>query len=252
VPPVQSAPWTQTLSLRWRPAVTFYATRIDILGEFDAKKALRAFRVGDDQIDARVLGGHELSVRHNGLTLEIFGQDADLDPVWDLLTIAVEKVEPGHFVRPTTQFQFIQPLDLEYEEAIALASASFLVPLGAEEIVDWALVVNLPGGPGTRAANLGPSVEFGVIRAEEARPRLTRSIGRTASVSTSALPGLQWQDAEFPPVGLFADTVWPEVAELTELAEVRAYMDSTRERACTFVGQLFGKIYSDRVEQEER
>ncbi len=67
-------PWTQSLAVRWGPALTFYRRHVEILDDND--KVLRAFRVGEDQIDARILTGHELSVGRNGLSLEIFGQDA--------------------------------------------------------------------------------------------------------------------------------------------------------------------------------
>src|SRR5438094_674623 len=81
---------------------------------------------------ARILSGHELSVSQNGLSLEIFGQDADVDEVWSFVERAVQKVSPAQMGGVATQFQHVIPIDLDYAEAKAAAAASFLEPLAGE------------------------------------------------------------------------------------------------------------------------
>lgn len=244
-----ATPWTQSLSLRWRPALSFYATRIAILEELDNAKVLRAFRVGDEQIDARILAGHELSVSQNGLSLEVFGPDADVDEVWAYVDQAVRKVAPAQMGGAATQFQHIAPIDMPYDAAIAAATASYLPPL-ANEIVDWAVIVNLPGGLGNMPANRGPSVEFGIINEGEARMRLSRVGSRTTSrMQQSQLPGSRWESTTFPAVALFADSTWPQhvsPAGVESLADVREYLDATKEQAGRFVDHLYENITIER------
>jgi hypothetical protein len=239
---VPIAPWTQTLSLHWRAALPFYAERVAILEEFDHLKALRAFRVGVDQIDARILDGHELSVRFNGLSLQIFGQDADVDEVWRFLTIAVEKVSPGVMGGASTQFQHLVALDLPYDDAVPAARDAFLAPLAGEEVQDFALLVNLPGS-GDAPGNHGPSVEFGVIHRNEAELRLSRVVGRIREDATTQLPPSQrWETKDFPETGLYAVSGWSEGVGSADLADIRGYLESTRGRAGEFVECLYEKM----------
>jgi hypothetical protein len=240
------APWTQSVSVRWRPALRFYTKGVEILGDLDERKVLRAFKVGVDQIDARILSGHELSIRQGGLWLEIFGQDADVDEVWEFVVSAVETIKPAAMGGVGTQFQHLVPLDVPYDVALPLSRDSFLrPPPGGEEITDWALVVNLAGGAATEPANAGPSVEFGVVSGREAMGRLTREVGGAASIGGSGLNSrVRWQQVEFPAVALFADSAWPQdpTIETKGLPDVRAYFDATRERACKFVESMGEQI----------
>jgi hypothetical protein len=227
-----AAPWTQLLELRWRPALTFYEKRTAILRCLDDDKLLQAFRVHADHVDARLTKpGHALRVRHNGLILELLGQNADPDLGWSCVLAALDKIKPENII-VGSRYQHIEPLDGPFEVAVRAARDRFLAAPDGEEIEDWALIVNLAGSA---------TAEFGIIRGVEAVPRLTRTIGGMSSADVQDGEGF-WQDVNFPEVALFADSHWPGSVVGADPAEAREAWTAGLGRANDLAEHLYAKL----------
>jgi hypothetical protein len=232
-----AAPWTPTLHLSWRPALTFYEKGVEILRCLDERGVLRAFRVGDDRVDARLLdANHELTVRHNGLTLDLFGVDADVDSAWECVVAALQKLELDK-ATAMAKFQHMVPLGIPFDEAVAVGSRRFLSLPSTVKVADWALLIN---------PDPGSSVEFGIVGAHEAIDRLTRRAGRMR-MGQDASNASRWANTAFPDVALFADSFWDGPQVEGEQA-VRAYWNSARDRAASFIDALYEKISADILE----
>ncbi len=236
---VVAAPWTQALSMSWRPALKFYEERVAILRAMDAKGALKAFKVRADRIDARLENGHALTVQSDGVTLELFGRDADLDSVWEFVMIVFDSVEPMQVSDVHAQFQHLVALDMPFERAVATGHERFfsLPSIAGTEFGDWALLADLVGAGGMEG-----QVEFGIIRGAEAPERLTRAVGRTMSLGPGAR---RWNLDDFPEVSLFADSRWshhgtPIAAEKPD--DLRAFWDAASKQATDLVDALYGKM----------
>jgi hypothetical protein len=227
-----AAPWTQLLEIRWRPALTFYEKRTEILRCLDDSKLLEAFRVETDHVDARLTKpGHALRVRQDGLILEILGQHADADLGWSCVLAALNRINPENMI-VGSRYQHLEQLDGPFEVAVKAARDRFLLVPDGEEIEDWALVVNLP-----RAA----TVELGIIRNVEAIPRLTRSVGGMTSAKVQDASGF-WRGVEFPPAALFADSHWPGTVVGANPDEARSAWAAGRQRANDITDHLHAKL----------
>ncbi len=229
-------PWTQTLELTWRPALTFYEERMAILRCLDDRKVLRAFKVDPNRIDARLIKpGHELQVRHNGLVLELLGQDADLELAWACVVAALDLIKPTN-TTVSARYQHIIELDGPFDQTVRVARDRVLSMPDQPEIEDWAVLMTFTG-PST--------VEFGVIRDDEAIPRLTRSVGRMQGRDHQQTEYWYGLDVKFPEVGLFADSrlAGPQIKGGPD--EIRNWWLSARDRAGNFADTLHEKVSSD-------
>jgi hypothetical protein len=230
---IVAVPWTHLLEMRWRPALEFYEERTAILRCLDNEKLLGAFRVQANQIDARLTKrGHALRVRQSGLILELLGQDADLELGWNCVVTALQKIKPKS-VHVHSRYQHLEPLDGPFDATVRAARERFLLVPDGEEIVDWAMIVNLPGQA---------TAEFGIIRDDEAIDRLTRdagSMGESEGVQNGA--GF-WRSAAFPEVGLFIDSDWPEIRVGDEPQEARDAWGTQLRRATEFADNVYAKL----------
>ena len=233
-----AVPWTQTLSLNWRPALRFYEERVGILRTLDDDGVLAAFRVDADRIDARFGDGHSLKVEQSGMTLQLFGLDADLDPLWDYVMLVCNRVQPARIRGVEGEFQHIVGLDLSFEQAVARGHERLysLPPSDAISYGDWALLMDMTCSDGRSG-----QVEFGIIRNNEAPRRLTRASSRMGTLDRGPQ---QWSGVEFPEVGLFSDSRWSPSAPLEsgEFDQLRAFWDAASSSAGELVDALYEKI----------
>jgi hypothetical protein len=179
-------------------------------------------------MDAR----HEMTITQEGLSLDLFGQRADPDVVWDSLTEALERIEPTvSLIR--IGFQHIVPLAMPFEESVAKGQERFLSLSPTLYLQDWALLIN----PDPHSA-----VEFGIIRADEAADRLTRRAGRMRGDKPLAGVG-RWVGVTFPDVAIFADSYWGTTQVGGQLVdETRKHWAAANERAGELVDNLYATI----------
>lgn len=232
-------PWTRGLSLSWRPALRFYERRFEILRTLDDAGVLAAFKVEEDEIDARLTGGHQLSVDSDGLRLDLFGQGADPDPTWEHVEMVSARIEPKQIRSTTTRFQHVIALDLSFADAIA-ACRERLFPMPALADVsyqDFALLVDFAG-----TDDMNAQAEFGVIRAHEVPARLSRRAGRMGAPGPVAGP--PWEPKDFGEVSLFVDSRWRlgKAVDREDVHDLKAFWDLTCNRATEFADALYETI----------
>jgi hypothetical protein len=195
-------PWTQSLHLYWRPELRFYEKRIAILKQFEEQGILRAFRVEEGFVDAQLFESRDrLTVKKDGLDLQLFSPDADPERAMEALGIALSEAGPTTPRVASATFQYIVEIDLEFAEAVDRGYGRVLgdLPGGDLSFGDWAVLTDIsldePDCSGT--------VEFGIIQANEAPRRLARLAGRAGEGRAQSLQ--RWEAEEFPDVAIFCD-----------------------------------------------
>lgn len=198
---VVPAPWTQTLHLIWRPELRFYEQRIALLKKFEEQGALRAFRVEESFVDAQLFASRDrITVKKDGLDLQLYSPQADPDRALEALNVALDEVGPAYPRSISASFQYIVDLDLDFEEAIKRGRERVLGPLpGKIQHQDWAVMTDFV----LEDVDASGTVEFGVIKSEEAPIRLARLAGRAGEKRNQGLS--RWRKEEFPDVAVFCD-----------------------------------------------
>jgi hypothetical protein len=235
-------PWTQSLALSWRPALRFYEERIGILRDFDDAQVLRAFKVGENTIDAQLFGGEcRISVSQSGATLQLLSPQADLKGGSDALAAVVAALSLSEIRSLTVGLQYVEPIELPFREAVDRGHEQvFGAKLGAElRLGDWAVLQDLHLGDHDERDG---GVEFGIVQASEVPQRLARIQGRAQGEHLS--PGV-WSQATFPPVALFADSFWslrehPMDGEL--MSSVAGFWETVREKTGSLVVELHSTL----------
>ncbi len=241
--------WTQSLSLRWRPELRFYEKRVEILRTFEEQGFLRAFRVRESTIDARLFSSRDsLSVRQDGLDLHLRRPDSDLERALEAVEISLSAVSPSQPRSCSGFFQFLSPVDMEFENAVSRAFGAALGRLGTEsiELSDWAFLIDLSAKDGGAG-----QMEFGIVLAEEVPERLSAAVGRIQRESPP--PPYVGEPEEFAPVSLFSD-FWisrdgaGEAATLSE--DVPSFWETARNEADILVSTLEKALFGDDREGE--
>jgi hypothetical protein len=175
---------------------------VAILKAFEEQGILRAFRVEEAFVDAQLFDSRDrLTVRQDGLDLQLFTPDADSGRAVHAIELALRAVAPENPRMVSASFQHITDLaPLDFEEAVRRGYGGVLGNLtaGGLRFGDWAVLadITLDQPPATGV------VEFGIIRAEEAPRRLARDAGRAHGDRGSAQ---RWAAHEFPAVAVFSD-----------------------------------------------
>jgi len=230
-------PYTQSIRLAWRPELRFYEQRVSILKSFEDEGVLRAFRVQENFVDARLFETRDLlTVRQDGLELWLATPDADGDRAWGAVEVALACVKPALARSMHVFFQHLAPLDMPFESAIKGAYGRLLGSLGTPGIRfdDWSLLADLEMTWTPPAAG---QMEFGVVRGTEVIDRLTRQAGRTG---VAQRPPDAWVHAQFPDVALFSDCQFSAAANPSqELGkQARNFWGGAREETGRLVGVL--------------
>jgi hypothetical protein len=244
--------WTQSLSLRWRPELRFYEKRVEILRTLEEEGFLRAFRVHESAIDARLFDSRDaLSVRQDGLVLHLRRSDSDLDRALRAVEISLSTLSPSQPRQRSASFQFLTPVDMEFEAAVRQAYGGALGSLrtGSIDVSDWAFLVDL-----TDDGTTG-QIEFGIVRAEEVPLRLSLTVGRIDREfdRESQPPPYAGGPEEFAPVSLFAD-LWlareggGDAVTLRE--EVPGFWQTARDEAGNLVSTLETALFGDDRREE--
>lgn len=235
------APWTQSLHLTWRPELRFYEKQVALLKQFEEQGVLRAFRVEEGSVDAQLFQSRDrLTIKKDGADLQLLSPEAEPDRALEALGVALKEVAPAYPRTISASFQYILKLDLDFEEAVKRGRERVLSPLpGTLQHQDWAILsdVVLPD------SNASGTVEFGIIKAREAPPRLARLAGRAGAQRTQALA--RWEGEEFPEVAVFCDgalhaSLENQSSSIADFASgfwdvVRAAQGSLAEGLCTIL-----------------
>jgi len=220
----------------------FYEERIGILRHFDDAQALRAFKVGENTIDAQLFGGEcRISVSQSGATLQLLSPEADLQRGSEALAAVVAALSLPAIRSLTVALQYVEPIDLAFREAIDRGHERlFGISLSTKlRLGDWAVLQDLHLGDQEERDG---AVEFGIVQATEAPQRLARIQGRAQGEHLS--PGV-WSQATFPPVALFADSFWslrehPKDADL--MSTVVSFWETVREKTGSLVVELHSTL----------
>jgi hypothetical protein len=236
--------------MRWRPSLRFYNERIAILREFEQRGDLVAFGVEENRVGARVLTRrNQLSVHQDGLTVALWGPDADVNAAWELIGLALDRLSPGPVGGLDVRLQHVVPLDLPFEEAAAKGFAEIIRMPSSDDVnyTDWACALDF------RAPEMMKGrCEFGIIRNLEAPGRLEGSIGREGRSAWAASNQEPVLPSEFPEVALFLDSRWLQDSrqESEDHAEIRDFWMQARKRAGDVVDELYAKIRNQGSEAE--
>ncbi len=198
------APRSTVVDLSWRPSLDYYEHGVEVLRRLQNAGVLRRFRVGQDDLQARLADGSDLSVGVVGMTYTATGGSLPLDVAEQLLLDVLRSLRPAD-VTATFYLQHVLALDWggTYEEACAGATAAWLPSIAATcGLTDSAPLVDGV----SRRHGIGFQAEFGVIDAAQAPARLSRYVGNRIGG-----PGLAIHEEEgrdHPPLALFVDSSW--------------------------------------------
>jgi hypothetical protein len=245
--PTVVGPWTQTLAVQWRSELQFYEERIAMLRDLENAGVLKAFSVGEDYVAGRILEGgrHQMTVRKDGLSLDIIGDDADTKAVLEIAVKVMQRVAPSRTRLGTARFYHLVPLDMPFEDAIARSIEHLFPPITTPDIsgTDYAMLMDLKAPDEVHG-----QVEFGVVRGAEARARLS-GIGQRVGRASQAVREHDWASTRFPDVALFADSGWEQPASAEqEGPEWNGLLDfwaAATEYAGLFVEAVQGRITED-------
>lgn len=202
-------PWTQRIAIRWRSELRFYEERVAILRALEGQGLLRAFRVGENEISAR-LGDddHSMALSHAGLTLRLLAPEGDTDRLTTAARTVFEAIRPKR-ARPQIQFQHIIPVDLDYDDYRRHSAEALLAISPSIQPTDWALMLT---GAAERS-NADVTIEFGILAEAEIPLRLARFVGRAGPPDGDITPD-RWANSDLPSVAFFGDSHWSREEEL--------------------------------------
>lgn len=232
-------PWTQSIRVGWRPELNFYENRTQILRGFEQEGSLRAFHFSENEVAAQLFDSRDrLSVRQDGLTLDLDDPTADLERAWRALEQAFETVNPQYPRTIRAGFRHLVPLELSLAEAIARSYGTVLGRVGSPAIRfgDFALLADIALGGDPSAPG---QIEFGVVTREEAPARLSGTVRGRSQVG-EVHPGIASDPELFPEVGLFS-YLWVSRSLGTGtsfLQGARAFWGRARQEADDLVGSL--------------
>jgi hypothetical protein len=199
-------PWSQTLRVVWKPELRFFETRTDLLRTFEEETGLPAFRWTDGLIGARLGLSEAIEIQSSGARLVVTTPDGDTSVAEAALGHAFEAIKPENVRILGADFQFLMPLDENYDTARRGSAALLLGGLmPGENVLDWsALLDGLFEEAGMRY-----QVEFGILNNQEAPARIVRNMTRLdLSEDVLPMPPDFWHFEDLPEVALFMDWMW--------------------------------------------
>lgn len=197
--------WTQHLQLLWRPELRFYEQRTELLRRLERADLLDAFRWTDQSIGARVGEHADIEVSSRSATLRILSPRTVVRDVRQSLELTVKTIEPAEVTLNKLRLAVVVPLDRDFTQTTACTGGVVEPALEPEALpVDWSVLLD---GQST-TTGFSFQVEYGVIRHEEAAPRLEMKYARIPVISGQPiLPGLL-DDVDLPDCAFFLDWSW--------------------------------------------
>jgi hypothetical protein len=237
---MESGPRTQTISFSWRPELRFYEHQFELLRQLDDRGALRAFRVGDSQVEGRLFSTvDEIAVGRAGMSFELVSPKSDIDQAWDCVALVLDLLEP-QIESVMAWSQYVEEVDLPFEEAIARGQERLasVVEVPGASVTDWAVLLDLQLSEPWPSAG---QVEYGIVRAHEVPRRLARAVGRVQLEQPRPQPQLRTSPEDFADISLFVDgwvTGEPSEAEQLSLALARQFWEAAQSELGNVVERL--------------
>ncbi len=232
------SPWCSSLTVYWAPAFSFYDHRSKILKTLADEGALRAWKVREQFVGARLAGHHELLVRTDAFSLACF--DSLVDPhVLAHATSAVVSALAPQVDGATLSVQHLEPLPGEYDAVAAGATRALLGELAATaSATDFSLLLS-----GSMGEESEYRAEFGIVTPDEAESRLARAVGQLAELEAPHSPPPDLEVRELPPVALYMDTRWHSDA-LTSMSngEVETFVEQAEQTAAALVDGVLARL----------
>jgi hypothetical protein len=201
----RSAPRSTVVDITWRPCLAFYEQGVPLLRRFEDAGLLRRFRVADHVVEAQLRDGTRMTVGVTGMTLAGPGPELPTHQACGWIHEVAAAVRPSD-ISVAFFIQCLRALDLEltYPAACRRASAAWMPGPAALGVYDSAPLVD-----GVASSGLRYQAEFGIIDAEEAPARLSRSLGNRIGGPPMDLLSHE----EYPPLAVFLDSSWfPQAA----------------------------------------
>lgn len=224
--------------MRWRPNLSVFEHRLDLLKRWQARGRMHGFRVGDAEVGALLHVSSnpadllQVDLWSEGVRFLLRSDGEDLGEVRARLLEVFEALAPLSIVRVQLRLQMLTPLQAKYEDArAALAATSIGQWFGTGTApTDFAFLID--GG----SAETGVfQVELGVVDAQEARVRLAREIGRVPPLRGLDSPGMAAPLARFeglPEVSLYTDWSWNrQLREPTTIEPIVQFWDQALDES---------------------
>jgi hypothetical protein len=231
------------VGVHWSPELTFYERKIELLRYLEARGLLTAFRVSEGEISAR-LDSALVRVTPEHCDVLIVGPGADLTDARQALEYVVGVVGPSDVHMFFGEFQFVEPLTLDYDLARQVALEALMPrPAIARTVrfTDFSLLVdgNDSGSPSEFQA------ELGVIERDEAMNRLQRTVSRMGPPDEHRSRHLAtvFRKEDFPSVAFFSD--WRVNAPADSAENVVEWWDSAVEMCSGTLQTLMDASFRD-------
>jgi hypothetical protein len=229
-------PWTQRYRLRWRPTLNFFEQRYAILRTFESEGLLRGFIAREGQVSAR-LGdsAHVVTLTPSRLEIDLLRPDADAGRLEFATKTVLEALKPERLIRPIAGFQWLLPVDKDYDEARAEAATRVFPMTGATTVTEWAFLID------GRHEDTTYRMEVGVVEKAEIAERLARRMGRVGAEED--IPPSMWPVETLPDVAFFGDAEW--VLDDAPKAIPKAVLDMWSRvlgNATTVVSSVFDRL----------
>ena len=228
--------WAQEARLLWRPELRFYEKRTELLRRFEQADCLKAFRWTDQSISAMLDAHADMEISSRSATLRVMSPRTVLSDVRRSLESVIDTLKPTEVTLNRLRLAVLIPLDRDFLETAA-STGAIIEPALAPEArpADWSVL--LDGHSVTTGFSF--QVEYGVIRQEEAIPRLARRYARISPEQPMPSPELL-DDADLPDCALFLDWSWDVRNPLDD--DVPASLSGTWDSVAKETGSLSGKL----------
>jgi hypothetical protein len=237
------APWTQRLSVAWRPSLGFFEKRYEILRAIEDEKLLHQFLHRDDRISVR-LGdpNHIVTFAPDRLEMTVLRPDGDLGRVLNVGQLVLEALRPSRILSPAVQFQWLNPIAQDYEVAKAQLVERLFGQVPHLTYGDTAALLDVATDePASRG-----QVEFGLVNASEMPGRLARSVGYMTHLAEPEAPASLWVGETLPEVAFFCDSAWwPIQPPDPAIDAVGKLWEDMREMAGSIVQAFMGTVQTD-------
>jgi hypothetical protein len=197
--------WVQGASVRWRPDFRFYEARTRFLSRLDEKGLIRAWRVEEEEVSARLRDAdHEALLDSSSITVIGTTLEPDIERLIFAAEAAIKEVGISRLTRMRVWFQYLYPLEGSYDEVRIESARRLLGSFADLKITDYALLLD-----GRRDdLSYEYQLEFGIVSRTEIPLRLSRLIGRIRGGERQQSLPRSLDFSKLPEVALFADMNW--------------------------------------------
>lgn len=195
--------WTQRARITWRPLVSFFEQKTEILRDLEKSKLLRRFSVSENRIAVDVIDPHHfLAFGPESIEIVALKPDADMDSLAAAADCVWTALDPGSTRRLSVWLQSLVPCVGSYDKVRASAGDRVITWSKGIRNVDFAIIGDLA------ADDLGAEgrYEAGVVERQEAAGRLSRkesAIEPSREISPSLFPS-----SSLPEVALYSAQEW--------------------------------------------